>query len=120
MCSLFTFLCLPFDALAWFVCSLLLFLLMQSLRLDETQSQSHPDSLFLFDFSEQSNDTEMDEEVDFREKSWTLDQLLDRIDTSLDFIADPDNDLQVTRRGVSSTRLRLRVFHDIVRNLCYQ
>ena len=72
------------------------FLLMKSLRSDETQSQSHPDSLFLCDFSERSNDIEMDEEENFREKSWTLDQLLDKIDTSLDFITVPDSDLQVT------------------------
>ena len=84
--------------LAWVVCSLLLFLLMESLRPDETQSQSHPDSLFLCDFSERSNDMEIDEEVNFREKSWTLDQLLDRIDTSLDFITVPGSDLQVTGR----------------------
>ena len=98
MCSLFTFYVYVLMHFAWFVCSLLPFLLMESLRSDETQSQSHPDSLFLCDFSERSNDMEVEEEVNFREKSWTLDQLLDRMDTSLDFITVPGNDLQVIGR----------------------
>ena len=99
--------------LAWVVCSLLLFLLMESLRPDETQSQSHPDSLFLCDFSERSNDMEIDEEVNFREKSWTLDQLLDRIDTSLDFITVPGSDLQVTGGGGLINFALSRESHDI-------
>ena len=76
------------------------------LRSFETQLSQLPDSLFLCSFSERSNDMETEEEVVIlREISWTLDEMLEKLDSSLDFITDADNDLQVGEETSQWNRL---------------
>ena len=62
-----------------------------------TQSQSHPESCYAYDFSERSDvDTcGLDDLEDYSVRSCTLEQLLEKLDEFLDFIAHPDSDMQV-------------------------
>ena len=66
-----------------------------------SQSQSYPESCYAYDFSERSEvDTcGFDDPEDYSVRSCTLEQLLEKLDEFLDFIAHPDSDIQVIVLG---------------------